>query len=194
MQKTHRQGWIHRCRCCPRPLQTPMGSGSDRAVRLRTRTHPPPPAGCRSAPRTNQRIWAWLGVSPPSRVFDRADGQEQSDQKQQHHHPLPDPAEASLITAALSVNCLARARSIADTSRKISRGIAPTQRGWRHQDAGSRGCQTSLMGRLGADGSTLVAQQEDRRVVRRSKPSQRSPIRANLKATAGPRRTGSASG
>ena len=46
------------------------------------------------------------------------------------------PPRASLITALpLSVNCLASARSMADTSRKISRGTAPTQRGgWRHQE------------------------------------------------------------
>ena len=99
------------------------------------------------------------------------------------------PPRASLITALpFSVKCLASARSTAETSRKISRGIAPTQRGGcRHQERWLEGISDiSWRGR----GQALTASrwwlQQDRSTAGFSPAASRareSPIRgANLKA------------
>ena len=60
----------------------------------------------------------------------------------------------------VSVKCFANARSMAETSRKISSGIAPTQRGgWlKEERTGAGDSDNGFVGRdSGADGVALMA-------------------------------------
>ena len=96
VQKTHCQGGIHSCRCAAFDPFKHRRWGLEVIQRFGCRpehtTTRQQGADQNSAP--IEKFEGRLGVCSPKPEFaDRADGKDQRDQKQQHHHPLPHPAQ-----------------------------------------------------------------------------------------------------